>query len=272
MAALAVLTTVAGFYMAWAQILSDTRFHQIWSLALLSFLLLTLQLYGLPISTYTIPLYILDFAIFALCLALSPAQVLLFPRESPDREKKAITTYHPKSHSPGPDGSSGSDGHSENTIVVEFVLPLPCLVISIVDQSSRFANSILAVHGLASNPKTTWHKPSPSSSVPDSSVDVHNLPSNPETEREKLWLRDCLPIDIPNARIMAFNHNTAWQEDALSKSLHNHADDLLRALDWERQSPVVGRSLGKLPLNMLKSTLCSKQVALLSSLATALGV
>ena len=44
------------------------------------------------------------------------------------------------------------------------------------------------------------------------------------------WLRDLLTKDVPNARIMCFNHNTSYQAYALSKSLHDYGKDLLRQL------------------------------------------
>ena len=50
-----------------------------------------------------------------------------------------------------------------------------------------------------------------------------------------MWLRDFLPKENLNARIMAFNHNTAWEARALKKSLQEHGDDLLRALRRVRQ-------------------------------------
>lgn len=44
------------------------------------------------------------------------------------------------------------------------------------------------------------------------------------------WLRDLLTKDVPNARIMSFNHNTSYQAFAVSKSLHDYGKDLLRQL------------------------------------------
>ena len=89
--------------------------------------------------------------------------------------------------------------------------------------------SIIAVHGLASNPKTTWvsRKHAQDGNSPDPSARL-------------MWLRDFLPRDIPNARVMAFNHNTGWETNALSKSLSHYGDDLLRALQRVRQTDEVG--------------------------------
>jgi len=50
-----------------------------------------------------------------------------------------------------------------------------------------------------------------------------------------MWLRDFLPKANLNARIMAFNHSTAWEANAFSKSLQEYGDDLLRALRRVRQ-------------------------------------
>ena len=62
-----------------------------------------------------------------------------------------------------------------------------------------------------------------------------------------MWLRDLLPAEKGlNARIMAFNHNTSWDAYALDKSLHDHGDDLLRALETVRQGEVRHDSLGAL--------------------------
>ena len=67
-----------------------------------------------------------------------------------------------------------------------------------------------------------------------------------------MWLRDFLPKEGLNARIMAFNHNTAWETGALSKSLQDYGQDLLRALgqvrltDEEKSRPIIfiGHSFG----------------------------
>lgn len=62
-----------------------------------------------------------------------------------------------------------------------------------------------------------------------------------------MWLRDWLTTEKGlNARIMAFNHNTSWDAYALDKSLHDHGDDLLRALEAVRQDEVRQDSLGAL--------------------------
>ncbi|KAK4957786.1 hypothetical protein LTR66_013240 [Elasticomyces elasticus] len=52
-----------------------------------------------------------------------------------------------------------------------------------------------------------------------------------------VWLRDFLPEEGLHARIMAFNHNTAWQANAIAKSLQDHGEDLVRALRRVRKTP-----------------------------------
>ncbi|CAG8078910.1 unnamed protein product [Penicillium salamii] len=73
-------------------------------------------------------------------------------------------------------------------------------------------------------------------------VFVHGLASNPKTATEarsstKLsWIRDFLPKENINCRIMAFNHDTRFASNALSKSLKDLGDDLIRALRYKRQT------------------------------------
>lgn len=52
-----------------------------------------------------------------------------------------------------------------------------------------------------------------------------------------MWLRDFLPKEkgLEKARIMTFNHNSAWQVNALSKSLLDYGNDLLSLLKDERR-------------------------------------
>ncbi|KAI1829755.1 hypothetical protein DTO013E5_7634 [Penicillium roqueforti] len=73
-------------------------------------------------------------------------------------------------------------------------------------------------------------------------VYVHGLDSNPQTTTESRssekvsWVRDLLPKDDLNCRIMAFNHDTRWKSNALSKSLKDLGDDLIHALASKRET------------------------------------
>lgn len=101
------------------------------------------------------------------------------------------------------------------------------------------ADSIVAVHGLGSNPHTTW-LPRKSSRPEDGSGQI-----DPTTK--PMWLRDILPQDLQGrgfrVRVLAFNHNTRWKVSALSKSVQDYAEDLLRKLDYKRQLEEVSNHL-----------------------------
>ena len=114
-------------------------------------------------------------------------------------------------------------------------------------------SSIVAVHGLASNPKTTWG-PRGNKRVwfdwmqdllraPASTLWAPRNQSQSDDERAPIpngnWLRDLLPKDLPNARIICFNHDTSYQAYALSKSLHDYGKDLLRQLGTVRSEEEV---------------------------------
>ena len=74
---------------------------------------------------------------------------------------------------------------------------------------------------------------------------VHGLASNPETtfrynKSGPMWLKDFLPKEPSiDARIMVFNYNSAWLGKILDKSLEDHANDLLRSLRDNRSTAEV---------------------------------
>ncbi|OCL09943.1 hypothetical protein AOQ84DRAFT_290259 [Glonium stellatum] len=191
MAVLVLLTTSSALYLTWAVVLSNSLFHRVWSLSLCSLLLLTAALFSLPVSTYTPLFTVLVLLDFALCITLSPAQVL-WQTKSINLSNKALKTLYPREN-------DYNDADSKKTLFAD----------------------IIAIHGLASNPETTW----------ESREKPQNTDSKPP-----LWLCDFLPHENLNARVIAFNHNTAWEANALSKSLHEYGDDLLRALRRIRQT------------------------------------
>jgi pimeloyl-ACP methyl ester carboxylesterase len=94
--------------------------------------------------------------------------------------------------------------------------------------------SILAIHGLNGNPINTWTEP----------------------KSHKLWFRDFLPRDVPNARIMTFGYDATAAFERSTAGILEHARDLLRYLDEartdveERNRPIlfVVHSLGGLVL------------------------
>ena len=109
-----LLTTTLSLYLAWAAALSDSLFHRVWSVALFLFSLLTTAIFNSRVSVSTVPLAVLDLLIFALCIALSPAQLLLHPAKSVDQKDKALDTLFPK-----------SDEDKRESLFTESVLPFP---------------------------------------------------------------------------------------------------------------------------------------------------
>ena len=100
--------------------------------------------------------------------------------------------------------------------------------------------SIVAVHGLGSTPKTAWEsrkrvqQARELANPPDATCPQAGHKHSRVNEPNPNWLRDFLPAEKLGARIMAFNHNTAWKANALSKSLEDYGQDLLRALSEVR--------------------------------------
>lgn len=58
-----------------------------------------------------------------------------------------------------------------------------------------------------------------------------------------MWLRDLLPHALPSARIMVFNHDSAWRFDAPVKSVKDCGNQLLDAVRTCRRSDEVGLSI-----------------------------
>ena len=89
-------------YATWAAVLSDTRFHLVWSLALSLLLFLATRLFNEPFSASSVPLAILVLFILAICIVLSPAQLFLFRTKPIGPKGKALKTFNPgneKDHS-----------------------------------------------------------------------------------------------------------------------------------------------------------------------------
>lgn len=99
-------------YTSWAVLLSDGRFHQVWSLALSLVLFLTTRLFNTPFSASSIPLALLVLFVFIICIGLSPAQLVLFQEKSND-PKTALEIFNP----------------DIGDCSAEFVLPFPMIQI-----------------------------------------------------------------------------------------------------------------------------------------------
>ncbi|KAI5844069.1 hypothetical protein DFP73DRAFT_632156 [Morchella snyderi] len=72
-------------------------------------------------------------------------------------------------------------------------------------------------------------------------IAVHGLGSNPDWARkhaqtDAMWLRDFLPKSFHQARIMAFNHNSAWSMNAPVKSVEVCGEQLLNVLNTRRET------------------------------------
>jgi hypothetical protein len=215
---LGILATCLISYSIWAVILSDSLFHRVWSLSLCSLLWLALILYALPLSTYTIPLSLLSLINLLLCIALSPLQIFFHSADCIYEEQERLSI-----HSPSNTCLTNNNG-SQDTLFVESV---PCVLILRLEL--KCVVSIIFVHGLASNPKTAWKS---------------------RSTTKLSWVSDFLPQENLNCRIIAFNHNTAWEANALSKSLSDHADNFVRAFRSVRKTEEV-RDNG--PRNLVKT-------------------
>lgn len=96
--------------------------------------------------------------------------------------------------------------------------------------------SIVAVHGLASNPMTAFLSRGSSNK------------EQPNVSQRAMWLRDFLPTEGLNARVMTYSHDSAWESGALRKTLYDHGDDFLRALRTKRLEPGVRSFLSGIAL------------------------
>ena len=96
-------------YVLWAAVLSDYLFHRVWSLALFLLLILAPRLFNEPFSASSIPLAILVLFVLAICIVLSPAQLILFHAKPIGPKGEVLEVFKP----------TNEKGHS-----VEFVPPV----------------------------------------------------------------------------------------------------------------------------------------------------
>ena len=82
---------------------------------------------------------------------------------------------------------------------------------------SNVYSSIVAVHGLCGDPYETWT----------------------EETSGNLWLRDFLPSQVPNTRIMSYGYDSFVAFSKSEIELSDVAADLLNRLNDERDTPEV---------------------------------
>lgn len=81
----------------------------------------------------------------------------------------------------------------------------------------KILSSIIAVHGLGSNPETTW--------------------TNPETGTH--WLRDILALQFSTCRIVQVNHDSRWDAQSPVQSLRDYGQTILDSISRLRFDAVV---------------------------------
>ena len=90
------------------------------------------------------------------------------------------------------------------------------IALEVLYQHSANKTSIVAVHGLGGHYKNTW---------------AH--------ENGQWWLKDFLPIQIPNARILSYGYNAAVAFSKSVLNIENCARQLLNKIRNERESELV---------------------------------
>ncbi|PVF91456.1 hypothetical protein CPB86DRAFT_719392, partial [Serendipita vermifera] len=114
---------------------------------------------------------------------------------------------------------------------------------------------IVAVQGLSADPYWTWVS---------------------KGDTQAIWLRDFLPLDIPNARISSWGYNSKYMRNAPVTGLDVCGSDLLVALSHHRKGDMhlplilIGHSFGGLAL--LSAHNRSEDTELQSVLRSTVGV
>lgn len=93
----------------------------------------------------------------------------------------------------------------------------------------ELGHSIIFVHGLGSNPDTTWQARNDSIKPSKSHPAVESLPGHQEYI---CWITDFIPEDIDAAsrrkiRVFFYNHDSYWRRDAVQDRLWNLGNNLL---------------------------------------------
>ena len=88
-------------YLIWAVVISDNRFHRVWSPAPFLLSYLTLLLFNLPFSTSNHPLAVVTLSVlvlflFGICIILPRAELVLFHTTPIAGKKKALDVFNPE--------------------------------------------------------------------------------------------------------------------------------------------------------------------------------
>ena len=87
--------------------------------------------------------------------------------------------------------------------------------------------SIIFVHGLGSNPDTTWTSPV-----------RHNKSAATDNKKTVSWITDFLPQDLQpsireHTRVYYYNHDSYWKRDAIETRLYRLGEGLLQRIRLE---------------------------------------
>lgn len=94
--------------------------------------------------------------------------------------------------------------------------------------------SIIAVHGLGAHPVYTWSHPISADSV-DRTQEPNPTEQGPVNRSTRIsLLKDLLPKDFPEARILSFEYNSRWLTDAPIKTTEEIGKTLLEEIKATR--------------------------------------
>lgn len=101
--------------------------------------------------------------------------------------------------------------------------------------------SIIAVHGLGSSPEAAWayRLDSPQDKAGNSTSTQNGTQSTVNSKYGPMWLKDFLPRNALQARVLVYYHNSGWQANALGMTLRDYGQDLLTSIESVRQSKAV---------------------------------
>ncbi|PON25472.1 Mut11, partial [Trichoderma gamsii] len=204
------LILILGTYFCWAAMVSRELFHQVWAITLLFLVFLTDKCFQQDSTIHSFFYGTLCVLNLAVCIALSPVQVFLFKQKATYQTPKRLDEFLPKS----------APGSRRN----------PSISVDLV-----------AVHGLGSSPEAAWaYKLDTPRDEAGNSTPTHNCTQT--TAKPKygpIWLRDFLPLDALQARVLVYYHNSGWQAHALGMSLRDYGQDLLTSIEGVRQTEAV---------------------------------